>query len=207
MGLLANCVIGAGHRQDIQVAIPKGDTDPETFIPVTVIRGASAGPTLLMVAGVHGFEFAPILAAQQLADEIDPNNLSGTVIIVRLAHLAAFQARSIHVNPFDRKNLNRSFPGKATGTQTERIAHALSSEIIPAADIVLDLHSGDGAEWLDAFVGVYGGPLATDYPKALAIAEAIGFPNIVRYSINTREELDAAMDESDRRQRESRGTP
>ncbi|MEM8771433.1 MAG: M14 family metallopeptidase [Pseudomonadota bacterium] len=180
----------AGERNDVRVEIPAGESDSETFIPVSVIKGASPGPTVLMVAGVHGYEFAPILAAQRLADEIDPGILSGEFIIVRVAHVAAFEERSPYVNPNDRKNLNRSFPGKADGTQTERIAWALSSQIIPAADFMLDVHSGDGAEWLDAFVGVYGGPLASDYEIAFNFAEAMGFPNIVRYSMKTQEQID-----------------
>ena len=182
--------MAVGERTDLRVEIPAGETDPETFIPVSVIKGALPGPTVLMVAGVHGYEFSPILAAQRLADEIDPEKLSGELIIVRVAHVAAFEGRSPYVNPNDRKNLNRSFPGKADGTQTERIAWALSSKIIPAADFVLDVHSGDGAEWLDAFVGVYGGPLSSDYQSAFQFAEAMGFPNIVRYSMNTQEQVD-----------------
>jgi predicted deacylase len=68
---------------------------------------------LVLTAGVHGFEYAPILAAQQLRDRIDPRTLAGTVILVRLAHVAAFEQRVPFVNPFDRKNLNRVFPGTA----------------------------------------------------------------------------------------------
>ena len=179
-----------GERTDLRVEIPAGENDPGTFIPVSIIKGASPGPAVLMVAGVHGYEFSPILAAKRLADEIDPETLSGDLIIVRAAHVPAFEARSPYVNPNDRKNLNRSFPGRADGTQTERIAWALSSEIIPAADFVLDVHSGDGAEWLEAFVGAYGGPLATDYPTAFKVAEAFGFPNVVRYKMNTQEQID-----------------
>ncbi|MEM9618915.1 MAG: M14 family metallopeptidase [Pseudomonadota bacterium] len=180
----------AGARTDLSVTIPVGDADPETFIPVSVIKGESPGPTVLMVAGVHGYEFAPILAAQRLADEIDPKELSGAFVIVRVAHIPAFEGRSPYVNPYDRKNLNRSFPGNPDGTQTDRIAWALSSQIIPAADFVLDVHSGDGAEWLEAFVGVYGGPLASGYERAFNFAEAMGFPNIVRYQMKTQEQID-----------------
>ena len=50
--------------------------------------------------------------------------LSGSVILVRIAHVEAFEQRVPFVNPFDRKNLNRMFPGRADGSQTERIAWA-----------------------------------------------------------------------------------
>jgi predicted deacylase len=180
----------AGQRTDLRVPVPAGDTDPATFIPVTVINGATSGPVLLVVAGVHGYEFAPILAVGDLAEQLDPGSLKGTVVLVRIANLAAFEQRTPYVNPFDRKNLNRAFPGSLTGTQTERIAAVLSSELIPKADFVIDVHSGDGAEWLDAFIGVYGGALATDYGKALNVAKAFGFPNLVRYRMETQQQVD-----------------
>ena len=154
------------------------------------LTAVDPGPVLLVVAGVHGYEFAPILAASVFTAEIDPQKLTGTLLIVHAAHVSAFEQRTPYVNPHDRKNLNRSFPGKADGTQTERIAHTLSNKLINRADVVLDVHSGDGAEWLEAFTGVYGGPLATDYGTALAIGKAFGFPNIVRYRMETQAQID-----------------
>lgn len=41
--------------------------------------------------------------------------------------------------------------------------------VFPLADFVIDVHSGDGAEWLAPFVGVYGGPLASEYELALNV--------------------------------------
>jgi len=179
-----------GERTDLVFDVPTGKDDPATIIPVSVIRGLKDGPTALIVAGVHGYEFPPILAADRLVREIKPTELEGTVIIVRIAHIPAYENRVPFVNPFDRKNLNRSFPGSPNGTQTERIAHVLSSIIIPAADFVFDIHSGDGAEFLEAFIGVYGGPFASDYQAAIGVARAMGFPNIVRYKMNTQKQID-----------------
>lgn len=188
--VLVGAAVEAGTRADITLNVPEGNTDGATQLPVTVLRGARPGPTLLMVAGVHGYEFAPILAAAQLAEEVDPARLAGTLIVARVAHVSAFEHRTPYVNPFDRKNLNRSFPGTRRGTQTERLAWLLSTRVIPAADVVLDVHSGDGAEWLAPFAGVYGGPLATGYPTALKVAEAFGLPNLVRYSMDTQAQVD-----------------
>lgn len=183
--------VGLGTRMDLRLGVAAGESDPATFIPVSIIRGAQSGPVLLISTGVHGYEFAPIIAAERLADELDPALIRGTVVLTRPGHVSAFEARSPYVNPYDRKNLNRSFPGDASGTQTERIAHALSTELIAKADFVADVHSGDGAEWLQAFVGVYGGPLATDYEVALAFAEAMGIPTLVRYQMRTQQQIDS----------------
>ena len=182
--------VAPGTRADIRIEVPVGEADPATYIPVTVIKGLKPGPVLLMSSGVHGYEFAPILAAQRIADEIKPELLSGTLLITRPSHVNAFEERSPYVNPYDRKNLNRAFPGDPKGTQTERIAHAITTKLIASSDFVADVHSGDGAEWLEAFVGVYGGPLASDYKAALSFAEAMGFPKIVRYEMKTRAQID-----------------
>ncbi|MEP5117355.1 MAG: M14 family metallopeptidase [Parasphingorhabdus sp.] len=182
--------IEAGTRVDFRMIVPAARGEPETFIPVSVLHGAKPGPVMATISGVHGYEFAPIIAADRLADEVDPNQLSGTLIIVRVANIPAFEARSPFVNPVDDKNLNRSFPGSSDGTQTERIANALSQKIIARSDFLMDIHSGDGAEFLTAFVGVYGGPLSTDFDLALKVAKGFGFPNLVRYSMHTQEQVD-----------------
>jgi hypothetical protein len=111
-------------------------------------------------------------------------------VIVRIANINGFEGRSPNVNPVDRKNLNRVFPGNPQGTQTERIADLIAREVVARSDFLMDVHSGDGAEFLDAFVGAYGGPLATDFPLALEVARGFGFPNIVRYAMNTQAQID-----------------
>ena len=42
----------------------------------------------------------------------------------------------------DGGNLNRLFPGRVDGSVTEEIAHYVATELIPQADLVMDLHSG-----------------------------------------------------------------
>ncbi|MBX7483827.1 M14 family metallopeptidase [Qipengyuania qiaonensis] len=182
--------IEPGTRSDFRLAVPAQEDEPGTFIPVTVLHGSKPGPVLAAVAGVHGYEFASIIAADRLASKIDPAGLSGTLVIVRVANIPAFEAPTPYVNPVDRKNLNRSFPGSPNGTQTERIADILSREVVARADFLMDIHSGDGAEFLEAFIGIYGGPLSTDFDTALEVARGFGFPNLVRYSMNTQEQID-----------------
>ncbi|MEM1436481.1 MAG: succinylglutamate desuccinylase/aspartoacylase family protein [Pseudomonadota bacterium] len=187
---LGDETIKPGSRAQLSLDVPAGASDPATLIPVTVIHGQAPGPVLLIVAGVHGYEFASILAAHTFSAEVEAARLSGTLLIVNVAHVSAFEDRTPYVNPYDRKNLNRSFPGDANGTQTERIAWVLSKQLIARADFVIDAHSGDGAEWLEAFVGVYGGPLATGFEQALAVGEAFAFPNVVRYRMESQEQID-----------------
>jgi predicted deacylase len=121
-------------------------------IPVTVVHGSEAGPVVALVAGNHGYEYAPILALQRLVARIDAKSLRGTVVLVHVAAMPSFLARTVYRSPVDGKNLNRVYPGKADGTSSERIAFFITEEVIEKADYVLDLHCGDGNESLVPFV-------------------------------------------------------
>jgi predicted deacylase len=115
---------------------------------VTIINGARPGKVLALVAGVHGYEYPPILALHRVKQQLDPAKLAGTVIMVHIANLPSFQRRTIYYNPHDWKNLNRVFPGDLQGTQSQRIAALLTAEVVDRADILIDLHCGDGNEAL-----------------------------------------------------------
>lgn len=117
--------------------------DAAENIPVIVIQGAKAGPMLALVAGAHGTEYASIIALEKLAQSIDPSVLSGTLVIVPLLNLASFQQKVPHVNPVDGKNMNRFYPGKADGTQTDRASWAITKNVVERCDYLIDYHGGD----------------------------------------------------------------
>src|SRR3954447_8906546 len=121
-------------------------------VPVTTIRGSKPGPTLALIAGNHGYEYTPILALQRLRSLIDPPKLSGTVMLVHVANTPSFLNRTIYFSPGDGKNLNRVYPGRKDGTVSEQIAYAITTQVIEKADVVFDLHSGDGNESLRPYV-------------------------------------------------------
>jgi predicted deacylase len=126
--------------------------DAGTTIPITLIHGARPGPLLALIAGNHGYEYPPILALQRLRGQIDPKELSGRIVMVHAANMPSFLGRTVYFSPVDGKNLNRVYPGRADGTVSERIALAITNEVIEPADYVLDLHCGDANEWLRPYV-------------------------------------------------------
>ena len=105
---ISDVIVQTGETYRGSINVPAGDDQIETKIPITVHNGAYSGPTLTLIAGIHGSEYAPILAMQDLAAQIDPIHLSGTIIIVHIANLPAFAGRTIYFAPNDLKNLNRS---------------------------------------------------------------------------------------------------
>jgi predicted deacylase len=134
------------------IQIPARPGDSGTTVPVSVVNGTRPGPVLALVAGVHGQEYTPILALQNLLRSIDPATLTGTVIMVHVANMPSYLARTIYYSPADGKNLNRVFPGKPDGTLSERIADVITREVIQRATHVVDIHCGDGNESLRPYL-------------------------------------------------------
>ncbi len=149
----------AGEAVSGFIEVPAG-VDSATRIPVTLVRGRESGPVLALIAGTHGSEVAPIIALQRVRQQLDPARLRGTVILVHVANLPSFLGRTVYYSPVDRKNLNRVYPGRADGTVSERIAWAITREVIERADYVVDMHAGDGNESLRPYT--YWMPLGLD---------------------------------------------
>lgn len=131
-----------GEKANGFIQIPAG-VDAATGVPVIVINGARPGPKLALVAGAHGTEYASIIALEKLAQTTAAAELSGTLIIVPLLNTASFLQKVPHLNPVDRKNMNRLYPGKPDGTQTERVSWAITNQVIAKCDYLIDFHGGD----------------------------------------------------------------
>ncbi|GAA4799783.1 hypothetical protein GCM10023231_30730 [Olivibacter ginsenosidimutans] len=155
------------------------------YMPLTIIKGKNPGTVFAIVAGVHGYEYPPIIAVQELMKEIDTNRLQGTLIILPIANTASFYQRSPFVNPVDGKNLNTTFPGSSSGSITEQIAHWITKEIIPNTEVFLDIHGGDASEDLLPFVCYYNDQEeAKQTEQARLLSEASGMEYIVSYPYN-----------------------
>lgn len=108
--------------------------------PAGVVVGGP-GPTALLVAGNHGDEWEGQIVLTELLQALQPAQVRGRIIILPCTNLPASMA-SLRTSPLDDGNLNRSFPGSPDGTVTQQLAHYIGTELIPMADLVLDLHSG-----------------------------------------------------------------
>lgn len=131
-----------GQKATGFLEVPAG-SDAATSIPVVVIHGAKPGPVLALVSGAHGTEYASIIALEKLIPALDPAQISGTVIILPLVNIASFEQKVPHVNPVDGKSMNRFYPGKADGTQTERASYLITKQVVERCDYLVDYHGGD----------------------------------------------------------------
>jgi predicted deacylase len=139
---VGNATAARGRKATGTIEVPAG-VDAALSIPVAVVHGAKSGPVLALVAGAHGTEYTSIIALEKLIDTLNPAEISGTVIIVPLINIQSFEQKVPHLNPVDRKSMNRFYPGKLDGTQTERAAYMITKEVVEKCDHLIDLHGGD----------------------------------------------------------------
>jgi predicted deacylase len=118
-------------------------------IDVHVIRGARPGPVVYLGSGVHGDEPGAVAVVSTAIRDLRPSALAGTVLAVPVQNPLAFWSQhrlalSLLIrSPLDQGNTNvfQSYPGKADGTATDRIAHFLFQTLMSQADVVIDLHT------------------------------------------------------------------
>ncbi len=166
-----------GERVTGLVSLDLGETVAE--LPLVLVNGATGGRRVGITAGIHGAEYVSIAALRRVVLELDPAGLSGSIVAVLTANPPAFAARSIYVNPLDRKNLNRVFPGDPAGSASERLAAWLEANVIAPSELFIDMHCGDMNEALVPFSGIeLTGDPAVD-ALSRSVADAYGLDYLV----------------------------
>ena len=155
----------------------------EFRLPAAVLHGTRPGKTMLITAGVHGGEYVGIQAAIELSQKLKIQKVAGTIIIVKVINVPAFERRNGSMGLTDGKNLNREFPGNPKGTEMERLAWAVSHELQPAADYYIDLHSGDDYEQLTSYVYYAGMADEKTFSQSRRMAEQVDVPYMVRSNV------------------------
>lgn len=143
-------------------------------LPLLTVLGAEEGPTLLVLAGVHGDEYEGIAAIPQVFRAFKPQDLRGRLVMAPVCNMPAYEARQ-RASPSDGLNLARVFPGDADATISRQIAFWLTQKLLSQANFLIDLHTGGIAYELPTLIGY---PQANDElgQASQAAAEAFGAP-------------------------------
>lgn len=138
-------------------------------IPVVVINGAGEGPCFWVNGAIHGDEPEGPLACQIALREVDPAKLNGTLVLVPVVNVPAFEAAQ-RGNPLDTfsYDMNRIYPGRASGYLSERVAAAHAAAMGPVADFEISIHSGGAHSFLDKSIFV------DERPESVELATAMG---------------------------------
>lgn len=132
--------IQRGERKSLQLECAALYDYTKLEIPVEVIRGKKPGPVLFISAAIHGDEINGVEIIRRLLGKSFLTKIRGTLILVPIVNVFGFNNKSRYLP--DRRDLNRSFPGSATGSLASRLAQTFMKEIVSISSYGIDLHTG-----------------------------------------------------------------
>ena len=132
--------VAPGSRDNTDIPVARFVTGEWLNLPVEVVHGEEPGPVVWMSGAIHGDELDGVEIIRHVLKELRPTRMRGTVIGVPVVNVFGFAAESRYLP--DRRDLNRSFPGKEDGSMASRLAHLFMTEIVARADFGLDFHCG-----------------------------------------------------------------
>ena len=129
----------AGEVHRVHVHLTDNPLGVPWRIPVILVKGKYDGPVLGVTAALHGNELNGISTIFKLIEDIDPNELHGSLILVPISNVPGYLGNRRFFS--DNVDLNRIMPGKENGSTSQLYAHFLTSKIISKFEYLLDLHT------------------------------------------------------------------
>jgi predicted deacylase len=141
------------HRQNIPTArLPSGTV---IEIPIFSYEAKKEGPTLLLMAGMHGDEINGVEIMRRIITKKLYQVDAGRIVLIPIFNVFGFINFSREVP--DGKDVNRSFPGTKNGSLASQFAYFMMDEVIPHIDYGIDFHTG--------------GKLINNYPQVRAMLD------------------------------------
>ncbi len=131
--------VAPGEACDLTLKVSTSYSGAPIEVPVHVWRGRRPGPAVFVTSAVHGDELNGTGVVRQLILERPFELEAGSLVLVPVVNILAFERLSRY-SP-DRRDLNRSFPGKMTGSLTSRLARVIRDEIVARCQYGIDLHT------------------------------------------------------------------
>lgn len=131
--------IAPGETRNLKLTIGESYSGMNVRIPIQVSRAEQPGPTVFVTAALHGDEINGTGVVRQLIHGGILQLKRGNVILVPVLNLLAFDRHSRYLP--DRRDLNRCFPGTASGSLASRMARRIFDEIVSRSDYGIDLHT------------------------------------------------------------------
>ena len=168
--------IPLGESREINFNVAKLHTTTSVEVPVIIERPKKHGPTILIVAGIHGDEVNGVEIVRQIIAKSINKPKRGTIICIPVINIFGF----LHMDREfpDGRDLNRMFPGTKSGSLASRVAYKLIHEIVPQVDLILDFHTGSSERFNAAQIRIVNDDTALE-----ELARVFGAP-FVLYSKN-----------------------
>ena len=131
--------VEVGTRRLVDLPVSKLSNHTPVTLPVHVLHGLRPGPTMFVSATIHGDELNGVEIIRRVLKTLQPGAISGTLLAIPVVNAYGFIGRSRYLP--DRRDLNRSFPGSATGSLAARLAHLFLNEVVRRCQFGIDLHT------------------------------------------------------------------
>ena len=184
---IGNVETAAGRMGIGEIPIVRLVTGTQISLPVQVLHGATDGPIVWLSAALHGDEIGGVEIIRRVTAALDPKQLRGTIIAVPIVNVHGFLNGDRYLP--DRRDLNRSFPGSASGSLAGRVANLFITEIVSRCDVGIDLHTGS-----DHRTNLPQVRADLDDPPTRALAEAFGAPIMLHAKVRDGSLRGAATD-------------
>jgi len=139
---LGGVTIPAASSAQVKLKISERYTGDPISLPVHVVRGKKAGPTVFVSAAIHGDELNGMGVIHDLVFGEGIAITCGTLILLPVVNIFGFEVQNRYMP--DRRDLNRAFPGSMTGNLTSRVARVVFDQIVKRCDFGIDLHTAAG---------------------------------------------------------------
>lgn len=166
---------GASDMVNLHVGrLPSGT---RISIKTQIFCGAAPGPTMLLLAGLHGDEINGVeIIRRALTSGMFEQVVRGNIIVIPILNVYGFINFSREVP--DGKDVNRSFPGSASGSLASRVARILTRKVLPHVDFAVDFHTGGDNRYNYPQIRY-----SRSDPRARELAGAFGAPYLIEKAL------------------------
>lgn len=142
--------MGADVRRQVhRVPVTIDLSGAEVTLVFHEVIGRRDGPTLAVLAGLHGSEWLTVEIIRRVLSRSELQFLSGRILALPVGNPVAFNhlTRNTPLDESDAPDLNRIFPGRRV-TVTELLAKAITQHVLGRCQYLVDMHLGIwGSTW------------------------------------------------------------
>jgi predicted deacylase len=170
---------GVIGREQAKVAVTRLASGAELTLSLHVATGAKPGPTLGILTTIHGDETSPLMAVRELLGSLDLSKLSGRVAAIPVANPLAVSIFGRQTpEQHGKTDLHEVFPGNSEGNVTQRLAHAIATNLLDHLDALVDIHCGGLGGRLQNRTDLDASASPDVYERSLDLCKAFNAPFI-----------------------------
>ena len=134
-----------GKKTTFKVSLASYPNGDPISLHIRVCNGAMEGPRIALLGVQHGDEYSGMEIINRIIDDMNPSELSGSLVTVPVSNPLAFNTAGRITPPavgYENLNMNRVWPGNPKGLLMERLVSDIWNHIVKDSDYVIDLHEG-----------------------------------------------------------------